>query len=88
MRIGNAEIYSVGQSRNRTFPQNGTIVQPATSPGPLHHASFWRPEGEAVGRAAGAITSNVAGTHVTYGTAADRTLIDLANSPAITAALK
>ena len=51
------------------------------------HASFWRPEGEAAGHAAGAISSNAAGTAVHYGTASDRGLLAGGGAPALSGAL-
>jgi hypothetical protein len=61
-RIGSVELFSIAASVHH-------------APGPAHHASFWRPEGVLGGHAAGAISSNGAGSATTYATAADRRLL-------------
>ena len=64
-RLGQVELYSI----------LGSAAAPGGTTGPPHHMSFWRPEGEQAGHAAGSITSSANGTSVQYNTAADRRLL-------------
>lgn len=87
MRVAMMEIYSILPSAERP-PCNATFSTPVCTKGALGqsvHASFWRPEGEHVGVAAGAIVSNSAGTTVHYGTAAGEPglLVDQPTSPVL-----
>ena len=65
-RLSQVEMYSILGSQSN--PAGGLS-------GPPHHMSFWRPEGEQAGHAAGSITSNLNGTATQFNTAADRRLL-------------
>eukprot|EP01045_Picozoa_sp_COSAG04_P000206 COSAG04_NODE_4_length_52282_cov_12.667133_42_plen_190_part_00 len=73
--LGQLELFSIMPSAHH-------------APGCAHHASFWRPEGVAVGHAAGSITSNAAGTATSYSTAADRRLLAAGEAEELDGALR
>jgi hypothetical protein len=88
MRLALNEIYSIIPSAARPAC-NASYSTPDCTKGFVGqsvHASFWRPEGEAGGFSAGAISSNAAGTAVHYGTTAgDRSLLVGENAPLVNA---